>query len=117
MITLPPADHSSNTITQRRTTINELTVGERQEKANKRARHDIPICEMMEVNNLSESDELSSMQLQRPPVSSPDDILVQMVQSNQYSHDEVVQFCIQSGIPISRMLRLDLMRLKNTKKY
>jgi len=43
--------------------------------------------------------------------NNPDDILVSMVQSGNHTHDEVVQFCLQSGIPLSRMLRLDLMRL------
>lgn len=49
--------------------------------------------------------------------TNPDDILVAMVQSGNHTHDEVVQFCLQSGIPLSRMLRLDLMRLsqKNNK--
>jgi hypothetical protein len=47
---------------------------------------------------------------------SADDILVQMVQCGDYSHDQVVQFCISSGIPLSRMLRLDLMRLSKQKK-
>ena len=41
----------------------------------------------------------------------PDEILTQMVQSGCYSQEEVVNFCISSGIPLSRMLRLDLMRL------
>jgi hypothetical protein len=31
----------------------------------------------------------------------------------QYTQDEIVQFCLQSGIPLSRMLRLDLMRLSS----
>lgn len=44
---------------------------------------------------------------------SPDEILIQMVQSGCYSQEEVVNFCISSGIPLSRMLRLDLMRLSN----
>lgn len=43
---------------------------------------------------------------------SPDDILIQMIkQSGAKSYDEIVQFCLSSGIPLSRMLRLDLMRL------
>ena len=42
---------------------------------------------------------------------SVDDILVLMVQSGGYAHAQVVHFCIASGIPLSRMLRLDLMRL------
>jgi len=59
-----------------------------------------------------------------PPLGTPsgadaamnhaDQILVQMVQSGNYSYDQVVQFCIQSGIPLSRMLRLDLMRLNDS---
>jgi hypothetical protein len=44
---------------------------------------------------------------------SPDEILIQMVQSGCYSQEEVVNFCISSGVPLSRMLRLDLMRLGN----
>lgn len=50
-------------------------------------------------------------------MNSADQILVQMVQSGNYSYDQVVQFCIQSGIPLSRMLRLDLMRLNNNNKH
>jgi hypothetical protein len=46
---------------------------------------------------------------------SADDILVQMVKSGCYSHEQVVEFCISSGIPLSRMLRLDLMRLISTR--
>jgi len=49
-----------------------------------------------------------------PPATAftnPDDILVAMVQSGNHTHDEVVQFCLQSGIPLSRMLRLDLIRV------
>ena len=48
--------------------------------------------------------------------TNPDDILVAMVQSGNHTHDEVVQFCLQSGIPLSRMLRLDLMRLSDKNK-
>ena len=44
---------------------------------------------------------------------SPDEILIQMVQSGCYTQEEVVNFCISSGIPLSRMLRLDLMRLNS----
>ena len=44
---------------------------------------------------------------------SPDEILIQMVQSGCYSQEAVVHFCISSGIPLSRMLRLDLMRLSH----
>ena len=47
---------------------------------------------------------------------SPDEILIQMVQSGCYSQDDVVNFCISTGIPLSRMLRLDLMRLSNSTK-
>lgn len=47
---------------------------------------------------------------------SPDEILIQMVQSGCYSQEDVVNFCISSGIPLSRMLRLDLMRLSNNTK-
>jgi hypothetical protein len=47
---------------------------------------------------------------------SPDEILIQMVQSGCYSQDDVVNFCMSSGIPLSRMLRLDLMRLSNNPK-
>jgi hypothetical protein len=45
--------------------------------------------------------------------SSPDDVLIDMIQSGQYSRTQVVQFCLSAGIPLSRMLRLDLMRLNN----
>jgi hypothetical protein len=45
--------------------------------------------------------------------SAPDDILIDMIQSGQYSHTQVVQFCLSAGIPLSRMLRLDLMRLNS----
>lgn len=48
---------------------------------------------------------------------SADDVLVQMVQSGNYSQDQVVEFCRSSGIPLSRMLRLDLMRLGSQKNY
>ncbi|KAL7559723.1 hypothetical protein ACA910_003308 [Epithemia clementina (nom. ined.)] len=42
---------------------------------------------------------------------SPDEVLTQMiVQSGAKSYSEVVNFCMSTGIPISRMLRLDLMR-------
>jgi hypothetical protein len=44
---------------------------------------------------------------------SADEILVQMVQSACYSQEDVVNFCITTGIPISRMLRLDLIRVCN----
>ena len=47
---------------------------------------------------------------------SPDEILIQMVQSGCHSHEDVVKFCISSGIPLSRMLRLDLMRSSNSTK-
>ena len=53
----------------------------------------------------------TSIPYYRSNVGNSDETLIQMVQSGQYSHDQVVQFCIQSGIPLSRMLRLDLMRL------
>jgi hypothetical protein len=45
--------------------------------------------------------------------SAPDDVLIDMIQSGQYSRTQVVQFCLSAGIPLSRMLRLDLMRLNN----
>jgi hypothetical protein len=45
--------------------------------------------------------------------SAPDNILIDMIQSGQYSRTQVVQFCLSAGIPLSRMLRLDLMRLNN----
>jgi hypothetical protein len=44
-------------------------------------------------------------------IPSADDILVEMIQSGRYTHNQVVHFCLASGIPLSRMLRLDLMRL------
>lgn len=40
----------------------------------------------------------------------PDDILKEMVRSGNYSQEHVVEFCIEMNIPLSRMLRLDLMR-------
>jgi hypothetical protein len=40
---------------------------------------------------------------------NPDEILVQMVTSGSHTRAEVVEFCINSKIPLSRMFRLDLM--------
>jgi hypothetical protein len=40
-----------------------------------------------------------------------DTILQEMVTAGNYTQDEIIQFCIDSGIPLSRMLELDLMRL------
>jgi len=48
--------------------------------------------------------------------SNPDEILVQMVQDGAHSQVEVIDFCILSGIPLSRALRLDLLRL-NTSRH
>jgi hypothetical protein len=42
-----------------------------------------------------------------------DTILQEMVTAGNYTQDEIIQFCIDSGIPLSRMLELDLMRLNN----
>lgn len=41
----------------------------------------------------------------------PDKILKEMVAAGNYRQDEIVQFCLDSGIPLSRMFELDLMRL------
>lgn len=38
-------------------------------------------------------------------------ILREMIAGGNYSQDEIVQFCIDSGIPLSRMFELDLIRL------
>lgn len=49
----------------------------------------------------------------KPPTQkqmNPDDILLEMIRSGNYSKEQVVEFCIQVDIPLSRMLRLDLMR-------
>jgi hypothetical protein len=40
-----------------------------------------------------------------------DEVLIDMIrQSGAKSYEEVVEFCISAGIPLSRMLRLDLIR-------
>jgi myosin-crossreactive antigen len=69
------------------------------------------------VNAIANGSSTGSMNASHLPSTSvsADDILVQMVQSGCYSHGQVVDFCIEAGIPISRMLRLDLMRLSNVK--
>lgn len=46
-------------------------------------------------------------------LSNPDEILLQMVQSGSHTYAEVVEFCINSKIPLSRMFRLDLMSQVN----
>jgi hypothetical protein len=58
----------------------------------------------------------SSNTSNRAATPSADDILVGMVQAGGYSHQQVVYFCISSGIPLSRMLRLDLMRLNKAQQ-
>jgi hypothetical protein len=45
-------------------------------------------------------------------LQSQDEILIEMIQnSNAKTYNDIVQFCLSSGIPMSRMLRLDLIRL------
>lgn len=46
-----------------------------------------------------------------PTRSNPDDILIEMMQCGNYNQHQIVSFCRQSGIPLSRMLKLDLMRI------
>ena len=53
---------------------------------------------------------------QNDAMPSADEILVQMVQNGCYTHEQVVDFCISSGIPLSRMLRMDLLRIPSQKK-
>lgn len=51
--------------------------------------------------------------LQRPTCAkkpTPDKILTEMIESGRYTQDQVIQYCIESGVPLSRMFRLDLMR-------
>lgn len=62
------------------------------------------------------NDATTSFQL---PSSDPDQVLMQMIRrsrdpaggSGPLSHQQVVEFCRSSGIPLSRMLRLDLLGL------
>ena len=76
-------------------------------------------CDMLDANrfslkapaNCSNGNVKSSLLSSR--TVSADEILVQMIQSGSYSREQVVDFCIETGIPLSRMLRLDLMRLSN----
>mmetsp|Transcript_4216 Transcript_4216/g.5549 ORF Transcript_4216/g.5549 Transcript_4216/m.5549 type:complete len:126 (+) Transcript_4216:194-571(+) len=59
----------------------------------------------------SNSTPMEATRLETISVPSGDDILTQMIiQSGAKSCSEVVEFCRSSGIPVSRMLRLDLMR-------
>jgi hypothetical protein len=45
-------------------------------------------------------------------IPSQDEILIDMIkQSGAKSYDEITKFCLSTGIPMSRLLRLDLMRL------
>jgi hypothetical protein len=48
---------------------------------------------------------------QQTTVSRRDTILQEMVTAGRYTPDEIIQFCLDTGIPLSRMLELDLMRL------
>uniref|UniRef100_A0A7S3P7U3 Uncharacterized protein n=1 Tax=Amphora coffeiformis TaxID=265554 RepID=A0A7S3P7U3_9STRA len=49
--------------------------------------------------------------LQSAPIPSPDDVLVHMIQqSGAKTSAEVVEFCLATGIPLSRCFKLDLMR-------
>lgn len=50
---------------------------------------------------------------QRQTVDS-DAILREMVATGSYNQDEIIQFCIDAGIPLSRMLELDLMRTNHS---
>jgi hypothetical protein len=57
--------------------------------------------------------EMSSSQT----LPSQDAILIQMIQeSGATSCDDVAQFCLSTGIPMSRMLRLDLVGLRKTQR-
>jgi hypothetical protein len=48
---------------------------------------------------------------------SQDQILIDMIQhSGATSYSDIVQFCLSTGIPMSRMLQLDLMRIIDKKK-
>jgi hypothetical protein len=51
---------------------------------------------------------------QTTTVSRCDTILQEMVTAGRYTPDEIIQFCLDTGIPLSRMLELDLMRLNRT---
>ena len=76
----------------------------RQQKANALASEDMQVDASI---NTQQAQHTSTV----VPIANADDVLIQMVLSGGCSHDQVVQFCIASGIPLSRMLRLDLMRL------
>ncbi|GAX15470.1 hypothetical protein FisN_8Lh229 [Fistulifera solaris] len=42
---------------------------------------------------------------------SQDEVLIEMIQqSGAQSYADIVNFCVKTGIPLSRMFRLDLMR-------
>lgn len=53
----------------------------------------------------------------RPTVlPTQDETLVEMIlQSNATTYDEILNFCLSVGIPVSRVLQLDLMRLAQMK--
>jgi len=72
----------------------------------KRVKHQQQMASTMDAMDVSDDDPNNNAR----PKQNPDEILVQMVQTGNYSYDQVVQFCISSNIPLSRMLRLDLMR-------
>lgn len=61
-----------------------------------------------------EEEAITAAQKQLQQENDPDKILIEMVRSGDCSYDEIVRFCISSGIPLSRMLRLDLMRKGNS---
>jgi hypothetical protein len=56
----------------------------------------------------------SAKEEQQTSVSRCDTILQEMVTAGRYTPDEIIQFCLDAGIPLSRMLELDLMRLNRT---
>lgn len=91
----------------------------RQEAAN--AQLIVPASEDMQVdsaciNTLQAAAQQHTGAAVVAPILSADDVLTQMVLSGGCSHDQVVQFCVSSGIPLSRMLRLDLMRLNRSQQ-
>ncbi|GAX19008.1 hypothetical protein FisN_8Hh229 [Fistulifera solaris] len=80
-----------------------------------RAVSDDEMAEYPAVKRRRDASRNNAMEVETPlsesSLLSQDDVLIEMIQqSGAQSYSEIVNFCVETGIPLSRMFRLDLMR-------